>query len=167
MIRILVLCTGNSARSILGEALFSALGKGVVTAVSAGSKPKGEPHRIALETLARHGLPIEGLSSKSWDVFAEAGAPEIHGVITVCDSAASEACPIWPGVPVQVHWGLPDPAYVRPDAACREAFEQVFQALKARIEAVLAFDGDLSDPAVLKAALKAAHAGAPIPDFQP
>lgn len=167
MIRILVLCTGNSARSILAEALFNALGAGKIIAVSAGSQPKGEPHPMALETLARHGHSTHGLSSKSWDVFAGAGAPEIHGVITVCDSAASEACPVWPGAPVQAHWGLPDPAYVTPEAACREAFEQVFQALNARVEAVLTFDGDLSDPAVLKAALKAAHEGAPLPDFQP
>lgn len=166
MIRILVLCTGNSARSILGEALFNALGQGRVTAISAGSKPKGEPHPIALETLQAHGLSTHGLSSKSWDVFAGPDAPQIHGVITVCDSAASEACPIWPGAPVQVHWGLPDPAYVTPEPACREAFEQTFQALKARVEAVLASPADLTDPAALKAALKAAHEGAPIPDFQ-
>ena len=158
---------GNSARSILGEALFNALGQGQVTAISAGSKPKGEPHPVALDTLTRHGLPAAGLSSKSWDVFAGPDAPEIHGVITVCDSAASETCPVWPGAPVQVHWGLPDPAHVTPEPACHEAFEQIFQALKARVEAVLAFDGDLRDPADLKAALKTAHEGAPIPDFQP
>lgn len=167
MIRLLVLCTGNSARSILGEALFNALGEGRVTAVSAGSKPKGAPHPIALETLQAHGLGIDGLASKSWDVFAGPDAPQIHGVITVCDSAASEACPIWPGAPVQVHWGLPDPAYITPEPACREAFEQIFEALKRRIEAVLAAGDALSDPAVLKQALKAAHAGAPIPDFSP
>lgn len=166
MIRILVLCTGNSARSILGEALFNALGEGRISAVSAGSKPKGEPHPVALETLRSHGHSIEGLSSKSWDVFAGPDAPEIHGVITVCDSAASEACPIWPGAPVQVHWGLPDPAYVTPDAACREAFKQTYQALKARVEAVMASGTALTDPAALKSALKAAHAGAPIPHFQ-
>lgn len=167
MIRILVLCTGNSARSILGEALFNVLGEGRVTAISAGSQPKGEPHPIALETLRRHGHVTGGLSSKSWDVFAGTQAPEIHGVITVCDSAASEACPIWPGAPVQVHWGLPDPAYVTPDVACREAFEQTYSALKARIEAVVAAEADLTDPAALKAALKAAHEGAALPDFQP
>lgn len=167
MIRILVLCTGNSARSILGEALFNVLGEGRVTAISAGSQPKGEPHPIALETLRRHGHVTEGLSSKSWDVFAGTQAPEIHGVITVCDSAASDACPIWPGAPVQVHWGLPDPAYVTPDVACREAFEQTYSALKARIEAVVAAEADLTDPAALKAALKAAHEGAALPDFQP
>ncbi|MCC5982224.1 MAG: arsenate reductase ArsC [Oceanicaulis sp.] len=167
MIRILVLCTGNSARSIIGEALFNALGGGRITAISAGSKPKGEPHPVALETLRSHGHSIEGLSSKSWDVFARGDAPEIHGVITVCDSAASEACPIWPGAPVQVHWGLPDPAYVTPDSACREAFEQTYQVLKARIEAVIAAEADLTDPAALKAVLKAAHEGAALPDFQP
>lgn len=167
MIRILVLCTGNSARSILGEALFNALGEGRVTAISAGSQPKGEPHPIALETLRRHGHATEGLASKSWDVFAGADAPEIHGVITVCDSAASEACPIWPGAPVQEHWGLPDPAYVTPVSSCREAFEQTYSALKARIEAVMAAKADLTDPATLKAVLKAAHEGASLPDFQP
>lgn len=167
MIRILVLCTGNSARSIIGEALFNALGEGRVTAISAGSKPKGEPHPIALDTLRRHGHAINGLSSKSWDVFAGTDAPEIHGVVTVCDSAASEACPIWPGAPVQVHWGLPDPAYVTPESACREAFEQTYQALEARIGAVMATDTDLTDPTALKATLKAAHDGAPLPDFQP
>ncbi len=167
MIRILVLCTGNSARSILGEALFNALGGGRISAISAGSQPKGEPHPIALETLSRHGHSTEGLSSKSWDVFAGPDAPEIHGVITVCDSAASEACPIWPGAPVQVHWGLPDPAYVTPDSACREAFEQTYQALKARIEAVIGAGADLTDPAALKTILKAAHEGVALPDFQP
>lgn len=167
MIRLLVLCTGNSARSILGEALFNTLGQDRVAAFSAGSKPKGEPHPIALETLQAHGLSTKGLSSKSWEVFARPDAPEIHGVITVCDSAASEACPVWPGAPVQVHWGLPDPAHVTPETACRDAFEQIFQALKSRVEAVMAFDAGLMDPIALKAALKAAHAGAPIPDFQP
>jgi arsenate reductase len=167
MIRILVLCTGNSARSILGEVLFNTLGEGRIIAISAGSKPKGEPHPIALETLSRHGHATDNLASKSWDVFAGTDAPEIHGVITVCDSAASEACPIWPGAPVQVHWGLPDPAYVTPEAACREAFESVYQALRARVEAVLASGADLTDPAALKAALRDAHAGQPIPDFQP
>lgn len=166
MIRILVLCTGNSARSILGEALFNAIGRGVLTAVSAGSKPKGAPHRIALETLKAHGLSTDGLSSKSWDVFAGPDAPPIHGVITVCDSAASEICPIWPGAPVQVHWGLPDPAYVTPETACRAAFEDVFQALKFRVEAVMDAGKDLTDPAALRVALKAAHAGAPIPVFE-
>jgi arsenate reductase len=97
MLNILVLCTGNSARSILGEALINARGEGRVAGYSAGSTPTGQPNPLALETLAAHGLPATGYSSKSWDVFSAPDAPVLDAVITVCDSAAAEVCPIWPG----------------------------------------------------------------------
>ena len=135
--KLLVLCTGNSERSILAEALWSTLSKGSVTAYSAGSKPSGTPNPYALETLARHGLPIEGLRSKSWSEFEGDAAPQMDVVITVCDSAASEPCPIWPGAPVRVHWGLPDPASLPAGPEAEAAFEATFQALKSRIQACL------------------------------
>jgi arsenate reductase len=154
--RLLILCTGNSARSILGEVLFNALGQGRIQAVSAGSQPKDEPHPLALETLAVHGHETAGLRSKSWDEFAGPDAAHVDGVITVCDSAAAESCPIWPGAPVSVHWGLPDPAGIKDEAAARAAFETTYQALRKRIERVVNAAG-LDDPATLKAVLTEAH----------
>ncbi|MGQ9898285.1 MAG: arsenate reductase ArsC [Acidobacteriota bacterium] len=135
---ILVLCTGNSARSILGEMLFNHLGKGRVKAYSAGSQPTGQVHPLALETLAEHGVPCDGARSKSWDEFAAPDAPPIDFIFTVCDHAARETCPIWPGRPTTAHWGLPDPAHIESPEAQRKAFETVFQSLKKRIEAFLA-----------------------------
>lgn len=137
-LHVLVLCTGNSARSILGEMLFQHLGRGRVQAYSAGSRPGGVVNPVALETLARHGVPCEGARSKSWDEFTVPGAPRIDLVVTVCDSAASEVCPIWPGHPATTHWTLPDPAHIEPLSARREAFEQVYQALHRRITRLLA-----------------------------
>ena len=152
--RVLILCTGNSARSLIAEALLNALGEGRVEAVSAGSAPRGEPHPIALETLKRHGHDASGLRSKSWDEFAGPGAPALDAVITVCGSAAGEACPVWPGAPARAHWGEPDPAAIDNAEQARIAFEDTYQALKTRIEAFLeALDG--TGAGALEAALKA------------
>ena len=135
---VLVLCTGNSARSILGEMLFNYLGKGRIKAWSAGSKPGGQVNPLALETLAKHGVPCEGARSKSWDEFAPPGAPKFDFIFTVCGNAAVETCPVWPGHPTTAHWGIPDPAHVEPLEARREAFEEAYQSLTKRIEAFLA-----------------------------
>ncbi len=131
---ILVLCTGNSARSILGEAIINRLGEGRFRGFSAGSFPKGAVHPGALRLLARHGYPTEGLRSKSWDEFAAPGGQPIDVVITVCDNAAGEICPIWPGHPVKVHWGLADPAAAEgDDATIDAAFETAHAALSRRV----------------------------------
>lgn len=137
-LNVLVLCTGNSARSILGEMLFNHLGQGRIKAYSAGSKPSGVVNPVALETLKKHGVPYEGSRSKSWDEFAQASAPEFDFIFTVCDNAANETCPIWPGHPSTAHWGIPDPAHVEPIEARRVAFEAAYQALHKRISAFLA-----------------------------
>jgi arsenate reductase len=136
---VLFVCTGNSARSILAEALMNALGHGRFRAFSAGSHPKGAVHPLALKTLAVHHISTDGLRSKSWDEFADTGAPRLHFVFTVCDQAAGEACPYWPGQPVTAHWGMPDPAAVEGDELRREqAFLDAFVVLKRRIELMLA-----------------------------
>ncbi len=132
---VLVLCTGNSARSILAEALFNHLGGGRFTAYSAGSQPSGTVNPVALETLDRHGVPLPKARSKSWDEFAAPGAPEMDFIFTVCASAAGEACPIWPGHPTTAHWGIADPAHVEPLAARLEAFETAYWQLARRIGA--------------------------------
>ena len=140
-IKVLVLCTGNSARSILGEALFNHLGQGRVRAYSAGSRPSGQVNPVALETLEKHGVPLPAeVRSKSWDEFAVPGAPHFDYLFTVCASAAGETCPVWLGHPVTAHWGIADPAHVEPIEARRAAFEQAFIALEKRIRAFLALD---------------------------
>lgn len=161
-LNILVLCTGNSARSILGEALFNHLGAGRVRAFSAGSQPSGTVNPLALETLARHGIPLpEAPRSKSWDEFAAPGAPQLDFIFTVCASAAGEACPLWPGHPATAHWGIPDPAHVEPLAARREAFEIACRQLHARIAAFLALPLETMSVAEVKAAARQIHEATP------
>jgi arsenate reductase (thioredoxin) len=133
---ILFLCTGNSARSIMAEAITNALPGDKFTAYSAGSMPRGQVNPHALALLTKLGHPTEGLRSKSWDEFAVPGAPPLHFVITVCDNAAGEVCPIWPGQPMTAHWGLPDPAEAtRTDAEIALAFADTYRMLRNRIGA--------------------------------
>lgn len=138
MISILFLCTGNSARSILAEALANHMGQGRVQAWSAGSFPKGEPHPMALALLAERGMAGD-YRSKSWNEFAAPGAETIDIVITVCDNAAGEVCPIFPGRAIKAHWGIPDPAAVEGEGQ-RAAFETAFDQMQARIAALLELD---------------------------
>lgn len=132
---VLFLCTGNSARSIMAEALLNYWGKGRFRAVSAGSHPKGEVHRLALDVLEQAHVPTDGLRSKSWDEVAVPDAPPLDFVFTVCDHAAQEVCPLWPGQPMTAHWGIADPAAVRGSDEDKErAFMQAFRELDARIK---------------------------------
>lgn len=153
---ILVLCTGNSARSILGEALFNHLGQDRVRAFSAGSKPKGVPHPGALRLLARRGIDTASFRSKSWDEFTAPDAPPIDLAITVCGNAAGEACPVFLGSPLKAHWGLPDPADVTgSEADIDAAFEGTWRLLEMRVRAFLALDRAALDKPALQAALAA------------
>ncbi|WP_299321927.1 arsenate reductase ArsC [Parasphingopyxis sp.] len=141
---VLFLCTGNSARSILAEALLNHKGGDSFRGLSAGSQPKGAPHPMALETLERHGFSTAGLRPKSWDEFAEPGAPQLDFIFTVCDNAAGEACPVWPGHPASAHWGIADPAAIEGDGQ-RAAFEEALRLLEMRIDAFLALPHDSLD----------------------
>jgi len=137
---VLFLCTGNSARSILAEVLLNHWGKGKFRAYSAGSFPKGEVNPLAIETLARMTLPTDGLRSKSWNEFAEPGAPQMDYILTVCDQAAGEMCPIWPGHPITAHWGLADPAAVEGSHDERlAAFREAARIIQLRIQFFLTF----------------------------
>ena len=147
---VLVLCTGNSARSILGEALFNSLGKGKFIAHSAGSKPVGRVNPFALELLQQQGHNIAGPRSKSWDEFAGPSAPEIDFIFTVCDNAAGEACPIWPGKPATAHWGIPDPAHIEGDEARRAAFKKAAEQLARRIQLFMSLPIESLDKLTLK-----------------
>jgi len=148
---VLFLCTGNSARSILAEALLNAAGATRFRAWSAGSHPKGEVNPAALRLLRKHRLPTEGLRSKSWDEFAAPGAPPMDFVFTVCDGAAGEACPLWPGQPMSAHWGVPDPAAATgTEAEIDKAFFAAYDQLRRRIELFASLRLDQLDRIALK-----------------
>ena len=148
---VLFLCTGNSARSILAEALLNHLGKGQFNGYSAGSFPKGAVHPLAIELLERLHLPITGLRSKSWKEFARPGAPVVDFVFTVCDQAAREVCPVWPGNPITAHWGIPDPAAVEGNENERKrAFRNAYHQLDARIRLLIALPIDKLDRMALQ-----------------
>ena len=148
---VLFLCTGNSARSILAEAYLNARGRRRFTGYSAGSHPTGKVNPFALEILEKNRIDTPNLRSKSWDEFARPGAPRMHFVFTVCDQAAGEVCPAWPGQPVTAHWGVDDPARVEgPDAEKRQAFMRAFAVLTSRINLFLNLPLDKLDRLVLK-----------------
>jgi len=152
---VLFLCTGNSARSIIGEALLNQMGKGRFRAFSAGSFPKGEVHPTALHVLETAGLPTAGLRSKSWDELAAADAPEMHFIFTVCDNAANETCPIWPGHPMTAHWGIPDPAAAEGTEAERQlAFLDTVRMLRNRISLFINLPIEAIDSLSLHSRLK-------------
>jgi arsenate reductase len=148
---VLVLCTGNSARSILGEVLFNKLGQGRFIAHSAGSKPVGRVNPYALELLQQQGQSTASLRSKSWDEFAAPGTPEIDFIFTVCDNAAGETCPIWPGKPATAHWGIPDPAAAEgDDIAKRVAFRKAYEQLARRIQLFMSLPIESLDKLTMK-----------------
>ena len=155
---VLFLCTGNSARSLLAEALLNHLGAGRFRAFSAGSQPKGEPHPMALDALRSHGLSTEGLRSKSWSEFARPDAHRIDLIITVCDNAAGESCPVWPGRPITAHWGIEDPAVVEGDGQ-RHAFETALLYLRNRISLLLDLPVTSIDEMALRAELRQIGSG--------
>lgn len=152
---VLFLCTGNSARSILAEGLLNGLAGDRFRAYSAGSTPKGEVHPLALATLASYSLPVDGYRSKSWDEFAAPDAPRMDFIITVCDNAAGEVCPFWPGHPLTAHWGVPDPAsHAGNEAERAKAFHDAARMLKRRIELFLSLPHDKLDALSLQAELR-------------
>lgn len=131
---VLFLCTGNSARSIIAECIMNRVGLGTFTAFSAGSQPKGQVHPYAIDLLRNANFVTHGLRSKSWDEFAEPGAPQLDFMFTVCDNAANEVCPVWPGQPMTAHWGIPDPAAATGnEAEVRLAFSEAYRMLHDRI----------------------------------
>lgn len=155
---VLVLCTGNSARSILGEVLLNELGRGRLRAYSAGSRPAGRVNPGAIAKLGREGHDVTGLESKSWDVFSGAGAPPIDLVITVCDNAAGESCPLFTGSPVTVHWGIRDPAIDSEDDELIAAeFDRAYAQLLDRINAMLALPIESTSKTELAESLQEIH----------
>jgi arsenate reductase len=154
-LNVLFLCTGNSARSILAEAYLNARGEGRFRGYSAGSHPNGKVNPFALELLGKRRIDVGGLRSKSWDEFAVPGAPQLHFVFTVCENAAGETCPLWPGQPIRAHWGVADPAAVDgSDEDKRKAFLTAFTELTTRINLMLALPMDKLDRQALAGRLK-------------
>jgi protein-tyrosine-phosphatase len=152
---VLFLCTGNTARSVLAEGILRKDGAGRFNAFSAGSRPKGVVNPFALKALEAHGYPSDGYRSKSWDEFAAPGAPQMDFVFTVCDSAAGEACPVWPGHPMTAHWGIEDPAAVEgSDIDEERAFNAAFRFLRNRISCFIALPIASLDKMTLGAKLK-------------
>lgn len=152
---VLFICTANSARSILAEGLLNHFGHGRFQAFSAGSQPRGTVHAMALDTLKRLQLPTEGYRSKSWDEFVIPGAPVFDFIFTVCDNAAGEACPFWPGKPVSAHWGIPDPAAVKgPEEDQRKAFMDAALMLKRQIDLFLSLPFERLDALSLQQELR-------------
>src|SRR3977135_2186863 len=148
---VLFLCTGNSARSVMAEAILNKLGAGKFRAYSAGSQPKGRLHPETIRLLQSLGYDVAGFRSKSWGEFADPGAPVLVFVFTVCDHAASETCPVWPGQPMTAHWGVPDPAAAEgSEAARRHAFRHAFRALEARIKLLTSLRVEAIDRLSLK-----------------
>ena len=153
---VLILCTGNSARSILAGAILNREGAGRFRAFSAGSRPKGQPHPAAIALLRGLGYETDGYRSKSWNEFADANAPKLDFILTVCDAAAGEACPVWPGHPLVAHWGIPDPAAVEGSAAEKHAaFTDTYRCLTSRISTFVNLDLDHLDLAAIKQQLAA------------
>jgi protein-tyrosine-phosphatase len=154
-LNVLFLCTGNSARSILAEAYLNTWGKGRFAAYSAGSHPGGKVNPFALELLEKNQIATSGLRSKSWDEFAKPGAPKLDFVFTVCDNAAGETCPFWPGQPITAHWGVEDPAAVQgSDQEKRRAFMRAFAELSARINLLVALPIEKLDRLTLTSRLR-------------
>lgn len=153
---VLILCTGNSARSIIGEALFNTMATGQIKAFSAGSHPTGRVNPFAIDVVRGLGYPVENLRSKSWDEFAAPAAPALDFVITVCDKAAGEMCPFWPGQPITAHWGFPDPAEVKgTDDEKRAAFAQTLRQMRRRVELFLSLPLDALDSFAIEKQVRA------------
>jgi len=153
---VLFLCTGNSARSIMAEAILNRAGQGTFKAWSAGSQPKGQVHPYTLDLLKRLNFDVSGLRSKSWKEFSEPGAPKLDFVFTVCDSAAAESCPVWPGQPMTAHWGIPDPAAATgTEAEVRLAFADALRMLTNRINIFVALPLRSLDQLTLQKQLEA------------
>jgi protein-tyrosine-phosphatase len=152
---VLFLCTGNSARSVIAEAILNKAGAGRFRAYSAGSQPKGKVHPETLKLLHSLGYDISGLRSKSWSEFAASGAPVFDFVFTVCDNAAAEACPVWPGQPISAHWGIPDPAEAKgAPAEIALAFKEAYRLLNQRIDAFIALPIPALDSLTLREKLE-------------
>jgi arsenate reductase len=152
---VLFLCTGNSARSIMAEALLNHWGKSKFHAYSAGSHPKSDVHPLTLDLLEKLKLPIEGLRSKSWDEFAKATAPKMDFIITVCDNAAGEVCPVWPGHPITAHWGFPDPAAAEGTVdQKRKVFADVYRSIESRVKLLSALPLEALDRMTMQSKLR-------------